>query len=348
MAGVSSIAELKKALSSAFPSVAIRPESRGILSTGVLVLDAATNVGGIPFGSVVEYFGAWQSGKSTCATHLMANALANDIGVLYLDYEGGFDDVYSAKLGVSKDDDHFIYAHPTSLEEGGNMIFQALESGHVKLVVMDTVAAAATTAQIKADMNDVTVATQARAMASLLRKLSGVLAEQQAIFLGINQESADINNGMARFGVKMMTTPGGNALKFYSHLRVHFQLIGSLKQKMFTTTGDEYDGQWCSRTEVQVVKNKFAAPYRRERFYILFGEGVSNTATLIEAAIYGGAIVKSGSIFKVQKPNFSTEVNIRGFGEAIEYFKVEPQATELLEVVKKTVPELWPAKSLTS
>lgn len=342
-AKINNIADLKKALGAVSTSI---NGKRDVLSTGVLAVNAATNIGGIPFGSIAEFFGTWQSGKSTTATHTMAQALKLKLGTLYLDHEHAFDEPYSARLGVSKADPNFIYAAPDTLEDSGDMIVEAISTGLVKLVVMDTVAAAQTQAQADAGMGDATVATQARKMSVLMKKITPLLDQQKAIFIGINQEYAEIGtSGPPKFGFKPTTTPGGNALKFHAHLRIHFKLIGSLKKKFVTTTGDEYEANWCSRTQVIVEKNKFAPPYRRENFYVMFGQGASNTATLIDAGLYGGVLDKNGGIFKLRSQFFKEPRNFNGLEAILDYFDTNKDAyKELAMACMRTVPELWPDK----
>lgn len=342
-AKIGSIHDLKAALQTM--SVSLNGKKQ-VLSTGILAVNAATNVGGIPFGSIAEFFGTYQSGKSTTSAHMMGQALKQKIGVLYLDYERAFDEPYSARLGVSKSDPNFIYASPETLEEGGDMAIEAISSGFVKLVVMDTVAAAQTEAQRDADLSDATVATQARKMSAFMKKLSAVVDQQRAIFIGVNQEYAEIGtSGPPKFGYKPKTTPGGNALKFFSHIRIEFRLIGSLKKKFYTTTGDEYEAAWCSRTQVIVQKNKYAPPFRRENFYVMFGQGASNTCTLIDAGLYGGAIDKNGGIFKLRSQFFSEPMNFNGLIAIMEHFDNNPEAKKELAIAcMRLVPELWPDK----
>jgi len=315
-----------------------------VIPTGVWTLDAALGVGGLPLGSVVEFFGKWQTGKSTVAVSTMINAL-RDGGVLLLDFENSFNPDYFLALGLDVFNQRFVVAQPESFEDGAELTELALKTGKVKLVVWDSLAAASTLAELGESIEKSHVAVKAKLMSLFLRKVRPLLLEYNAVLLVVNHEMEKLG-GFAGFGAKQTTTPGGRALKFFAGVRVSFKIRDSVKRQATTEYGDKYQKPIASVIKFTVVKNKFAPPHRQGTFYLFFGSGVSNLATALDLAIADGVIVKTGSVFKFKAPVFSVETNKRGVIATLEYLRADKTAQEeLLRAVFEKHRDLIPSYS---
>ncbi|HXQ24295.1 MAG TPA: recombinase RecA [Candidatus Acidoferrales bacterium] len=251
-----------------------------VVSTGSLGLDIALGVGGVPRGRVIEIYGPESSGKTTLALQIVAQAQKTGGIGAFIDAEHALDVGYARKLGVKTEE--LLISQPDNGEQALEIAETLVRSGAVDVLVVDSVAALVPRAELEGEMGDPQMGLQARLMSQALRKLTATISRSNTILVFINQIRMKIG---VMFG-NPETTSGGNALKFYSSVRLDIRRIGAIKQ------GDEVIG---SRTKVRVVKNKVAPPFKETEFDILYGTGISREGELIDLGSESGAIEKSGA-----------------------------------------------------
>ena len=253
------------------------------ISTGSLGLDLALGVGGLPKGRVIEIYGPESSGKTTLTLHAIAECQKSGGVCAFIDAEHALDVGYAKRLGV--DTDNLLVSQPDFGEQALEILETVIRSGAVDLVVIDSVAALTPKVEIDGDMDDQQVGVQARLMSKALRKITGLLNKMNCTVIFINQIRMKI--GMTGYG-SPETTTGGNALKFYSSVRLDIRRIATLKQ------GENSIG---NRVKVKVVKNKVAAPFKQAEFDIMFGEGISKTGELVDYGVKLDIVDKAGAWF---------------------------------------------------
>lgn len=252
------------------------------IPTGVLPLDIALGIGGVPKGRIVEIYGPESSGKTTLALQILSEAQAQGGIVAFIDAEHAMDPIYAARLGV--DIDNVLISQPDTGEQALEICDMLVHSGAVECVVVDSVAALVPRAEIEGEMGDATVGLQARLMSQALRKLTGSLSKSNTTCIFINQLREKIG---VMFG-NPETTTGGRALKFFSSVRIEIRRVESIK------SDNEIIG---NKVRAKVVKNKVAPPFRKAEFDIIFGEGVSKASCVIDAGITCGVLNRSGAWF---------------------------------------------------
>src|SRR6056300_854384 len=255
-------------------------ESIPSISTGSLGLDVALGIGGLPRGRIVEIYGPESSGKTTLTLQVIAEAQKLGGTCAFIDAEHALDPIYAENLGVNTDD--LLVSQPDTGEQALEICDMIVRSGAVDVVVVDSVAALTPKAEIEGEMGDAHVGLQARLMSQALRKMTGNIKNSNTLVVFINQIRMKIG---VMFG-SPETTTGGNALKFYSSVRLDIRRIGAVKK------GDEVVG---NETRVKVVKNKVAPPFRQTEFQVMYGEGISKTGELLDLGVKQGLIDKSGA-----------------------------------------------------
>ena len=294
-----------------------------VVSTGSLGLDVALGVGGLPRGRVVEVYGPESSGKTTLTLQVIASAQKAGGTAAFVDAEHALDPSYAEKLGVNVDE--LLVSQPDTGEQALEITDMLVRSGAIDIVVIDSVAALTPKAEIEGDMGDTHVGLQARLMSQALRKLTANIKRSNTLVVFINQIRMKIG---VMFG-SPETTTGGNALKFYSSVRLDIRRIGAIKK------GDEVIG---NQTRVKVVKNKVAPPFRKAEFEIIYNEGISREGELVDMGVEAGLVDKSGSWYSYKKDRIG-----QGKDNARTYLKENPKIAQEIEQALRT--KLLPTKS---
>ena len=301
-----------------------------VIPTGILPLDVALGVGGVPRGRIIEIYGPESSGKTTVTLHMIAEAQKNGGIAAFIDAEHALDPVYAQKLGV--DIDNLLISQPDSGEQALDIVDALVRSSAIDIVVVDSVAALVPKAEIEGEMGDSHVGLHARLMSQAMRKLTGIISKTRTVVVFINQIREKVG---VMFG-SPETTTGGRALKFYSSVRLDVRKIDTLKQ------GQEIIG---NRARIKVVKNKVAPPFKQAEFDIMYGEGVSKLSSIIDMGVELEIVDKSGAWF-------SYDGNRLGQGKenAKQSLKDNPRLAEEIEgkIREKLIESQQPAEDATA
>ena len=283
------------------------------ISSGSLSLDIALGIGGFPKGRIVEIYGPESSGKTTLALHVLAEAQKNGGTCAFIDAEHALDTIYAKKLGVNVDE--LVISQPDAGEQALEITDTLVRSGAVDVLVVDSVAALTPRAELEGEMGDHHVGLHARLMSQALRKLTSSISKSNCLVIFINQIRLKIG---VMFG-NPETTTGGNALKFYSSVRIDIRRIGAIKER---------DNIIGNQTRVKVVKNKVSAPFRTVEFDIMYGEGISKTGELVDLGVESEIIEKSGSWY-----SYKTERIGQGRENAKTFLKENLDIAEEIETL---------------
>lgn len=286
------------------------------IPTGSMTLDMALGIGGVPRGRIVEIYGPESSGKTTVALHVVAEAQKMGGNAAFIDVEHALDPVYASALGV--DIDNLLVSQPDSGEQALEIAEALVRSGAIDILVLDSVAAMTTKAEIDGEMGDLHVGQLARLMSQAMRKLTSVISKSNCVAIFINQVREKIG---VMYG-NPETTTGGNALKYYASVRMEIKRTESLKGE---------DGEIGNHVRVKVLKNKVAPPFRTAEFDIIFGKGISKVGNILDVAVNLDIVKKAGSWF-----SYNEEKLGQGREKAKEFLEQNP---EILAEVEKLVRE---------
>ncbi len=298
-----------------------------VIPTGSLGLDMALGVGGIPRGRIIEIFGPESSGKTTLASHIVAEAQKLGGVCAYIDAEHAMDPEYTKRLGVKIND--LLISQPDTGEQALEIVESLVRTGKIDVIVVDSVAALTPKDEIEGDMGAYHVGKQARLMSQALRKLTAIVAKSKTVVIFINQIRMQIG---VMFG-NPETTPGGKALKFYTSIRLDIRKIAQIKK------GEESVG---SRTRVKVVKNKVAAPFKQTEFDIIFNEGISKEGEIIALGEKFNILQKSGNSYSYTPAgDGKEEIKLgRGYDSTRTFLKENPKiADQILKEIRKKFAE---------
>ena len=282
-----------------------------VISTGSLGLDIALGIGGLPKGRIMEVYGPESSGKTTLALHAVAEAQKTGGTAAFIDAEHALDPTYARKLGV--DVDELLISQPDAGEQALEIADTLVRSGAIDVLVIDSVAALVPRAELEGEMGDSHVGLQARLMSQALRKLTSSISRSNCLVIFINQIRLKIG---VMFG-SPETTSGGNALKFYSTIRLDIRRIGAIKDRD-TVVGNQ--------TRVKVVKNKMAPPFRTVEFDIMYGEGISKTGELLDLGVQAGVVEKAGAWFSYDGQRVG-----QGRENAKAFLRDNPEIADIIE-----------------
>lgn len=296
-----------------------------VIPTGCLALDAATGIGGVPRGRIIEVYGPESSGKTTLTLHMIAEAQKLGGIAAFIDAEHALDPIYAGNLGV--DLKNLYVSQPDDGEQALNITEELVRSGSIDIIVVDSVAALTPKAEIEGDMGDSHVGLQARLMSQALRKLTGVVKKSNTCVVFINQLREKVG---VVFGNPEVTS-GGKALKFYASMRIDVRKGESIK------TGNEITG---NRTKVKIVKNKMAAPFKSCEFDMIFGSGISKYGSILDLAVENELIQKTGSWFSYNEERIG-----QGREKALDFLKTNNEIVEKLEI---TLREKLGLKTISS
>lgn len=290
------------------------------IPTGILPIDIATGIGGLPRGRIIEIFGPESSGKTTVSLHVIAETQRNGGEVAFIDAEHALDPIYAKNIGV--DIDSLLVSQPDTGEQALEITEALVRSNALDVIVIDSVAALTPRQEIEGDMGDSHMGLHARLMSQALRKLTSVISRSKTVVIFINQLREKVG---VMFG-NPETTTGGRALKFYSSMRIDVRRVDAIK------AGSEIIG---NKTKAKIVKNKVAPPFKTAEFEIMFGEGVSRAATLIDAGVELEIVEKSGAWYKYNEERIG-----QGKENAKKFLNEHPETmAEIEALVKQKIKE---------
>ncbi|MGB9856685.1 MAG: recombinase RecA [Dictyoglomaceae bacterium] len=289
-----------------------------VIPTGILTLDYALGVGGVPRGRIIELYGPEGSGKTTVALQIIASAQKRGGVAAFIDAEHALDPNYARKLGVNLE--NLLISQPDTGEQALEIAEILVRSGAVDVIVIDSVAALVPRAELEGEMGDAFIGLQARLMSQALRKLTGVISKSQTVAIFINQ----IREKVGVFFGNPETTPGGRALKFYASVRIEVRKAETMKE------GSEVTG---TRVKVKVVKNKVAPPFKEGEFELIYGEGISREGCILDAGVDTKVIEKSGTWYIYKDIRLG-----QGRENAKSYLKDHP---EIADEIERQIRKIW-------
>jgi recombination protein RecA len=289
-----------------------------VIPTGILTLDYALGVGGVPRGRIIELFGPEGSGKTTVALQIIASAQKQGGIAAFIDAEHAFDPNYAKKIGVNLE--NLLISQPDTGEQALEIAEILVRSGSVDVIVIDSVAALVPRAELEGEMGDAFIGLQARLMSQALRKLTGVISKSKTVAIFINQ----LREKVGVFFGNPETTPGGRALKFYASVRIDVRKAESMKE------GSEVTG---TKVKVKVVKNKVAPPFKEGEFELIYGEGISREGCILDAGVEAKVIEKSGTWYIYKDIRLG-----QGRENSKTYLKEHP---ELADEIEREIRKIW-------